>query len=286
MDIKIKKLLRTHDYEGYGVYWFVIETLYSHGGQMQSSELLEELDLIGHGDYLKTLSCLGLLDIDEETGVVSNKRVLESVGESEARRKKFSDMGRTSAERRLNTSSTNVERTLNAGSTDKIRREEIRGDKNITYSELLSTNVPNNSSYVSSELSFDSVQASTPDPIFITILTNSNTEFPIRESSISLWEDTFKAVNVREELKKMKSWSVSNPKLRKTERGMMRFVNNWLSGEQDKAGRQSYRSQPEVIKGTNIKMPVTADGSDRDKYRQDPNEVLRKYGLLPEGGQK
>lgn len=151
-----------------------------------------------------------------------------------------------------------------------------------TYSELLSDKSSNNSSYVCPEPSEKGLQADN-DPVFLTILTNTKKEFPIHESDVKRWADTFPAVDVRAELKKMKTWSEDNPPLRKTERGMKRFVGNWLSKEQDRAGRPGYRNQ-EQIKGTNINMPVTADGSDREKYKEDPNEILRKYGLLPGGG--
>ena len=37
-----------------------------------------------------------------------------------------------------------------------------------------------------------------------------------------------------QELRKMKSWLDSNTSRRKTKRGILRFVNGWLSKEQDK----------------------------------------------------
>jgi hypothetical protein len=40
----------------------------------------------------------------------------------------------------------------------------------------------------------------------------------------------------------MKGWLISNPKKRKTKAGIMRFVTNWLSREQDK-GRASPHSE-------------------------------------------
>ena len=41
----------------------------------------------------------------------------------------------------------------------------------------------------------------------------------------------------------MKSWLDSNKERRKTKRGIARFINSWLSKEQDK-GRMPVRSEP------------------------------------------
>lgn len=38
----------------------------------------------------------------------------------------------------------------------------------------------------------------------------------------------------------MRGWLDSNPDRRKTRRGVRRFVNSWLSQEQDKGGVKSY----------------------------------------------
>ena len=39
----------------------------------------------------------------------------------------------------------------------------------------------------------------------------------------------------------MSSWSTDNPKKRKTKGGIRRFINAWLSKEQDKGGRYRYQ---------------------------------------------
>jgi len=48
------------------------------------------------------------------------------------------------------------------------------------------------------------------------------------------------AVDVMQELRKMKSWLDSNPRRRKTKQGILRFANSWLTREQDKGG--SYKN--------------------------------------------
>ena len=82
------------------------------------------------------------------------------------------------------------------------------------------------------------------DPIFIKISLISGEDYPIRESVVKMWEESYPAVDVRGQLREMKSWCFSNPKERKTARGIMRFCNNWLSREQDRAGRFDAKTKP------------------------------------------
>lgn len=61
-----------------------------------------------------------------------------------------------------------------------------------------------------------------------------------------VWCDAYPAVDVMAELKRMAAWLVSNPKHKKTD--IARFINNWLSKQQDAAvrapaGRGQYNSQ-------------------------------------------
>lgn len=70
--------------------------------------------------------------------------------------------------------------------------------------------------------------------VFITIITNTKEEYPIEFNLVAQYKELYPNVDVEQELKKMKAWSISNPSKRKTKRGMLKFVNNWLSREQDK----------------------------------------------------
>ena len=60
------------------------------------------------------------------------------------------------------------------------------------------------------------------------------------------WTELFPAVDVMQELRKMKSWLDSNTSRRKTKRGILRFVNGWLSKEQDK-GRTQRRTDVDRV---------------------------------------
>lgn len=89
------------------------------------------------------------------------------------------------------------------------------------------------------KVSLDNTVCLEPKPaqdrkIVITLTLNDNSEYEIYGNQVEEWSEAFPAVDVMQELKKMKSWLNCNREKRKTRRGILRFVNNWLSKEQDK----------------------------------------------------
>ena len=91
---------------------------------------------------------------------------------------------------------------------------------------------------------------STPSsPMVITIILNDKTEYPITEADIAGWKDLYPAVDIMQELRKMKGWADANPNKRKTKAGIKRFINAWLAKEQDRyhgpadGGQQSYQGR-------------------------------------------
>lgn len=71
-------------------------------------------------------------------------------------------------------------------------------------------------------------------PVVITILLNDKSEFEITEEDVATWKDLYQAVDIMQELRKMKGWADANPSKRKTRVGIKRFINSWLAKEQDK----------------------------------------------------
>jgi len=59
-------------------------------------------------------------------------------------------------------------------------------------------------------------------------------EYPVYRQMHEVWVQAYPGVDVMAEYPKMAAWLVSNPTQGKTARGMGRFINNWLSREQDK----------------------------------------------------
>lgn len=99
-------------------------------------------------------------------------------------------------------------------STSKVKESKVKEDKTIC-AEL-------------------DEPASTP-PV-ITLILNDKTEYPIYQSDVNEWAELYPAVDVMQELRKMKGWCKDNPSKRKTKRGIRRFVNSWLARQQDAGG--------------------------------------------------
>ena len=79
-------------------------------------------------------------------------------------------------------------------------------------------------------------------PVVITITLNDQTEYEITEDRVKEWVELYPAVNVMQELRKMKGWATANPKKRKTKAGILRFINSWLAREQD-----NYHGPAEIV---------------------------------------
>lgn len=72
-------------------------------------------------------------------------------------------------------------------------------------------------------------------PPVISLPLNDSTEFDVTDSMASEFSSLYPAVDVMQELRNMRGWLLNNPKNRKTRSGVRRFINSWLSREQDKA---------------------------------------------------
>lgn len=77
----------------------------------------------------------------------------------------------------------------------------------------------------------------------ILILLNDKSSYDVPLDKIALWKETYPAVDVEQELRKMVAWSHSNPTRRKTRRGVNRFINSWMAREQDRGGSRTTKQQ-------------------------------------------
>ncbi|WP_281672687.1 DUF4373 domain-containing protein [Pseudoramibacter alactolyticus] len=76
-----------------------------------------------------------------------------------------------------------------------------------------------------------------PSPVVYQLPLNTKKPYPITKADIKEWHDLYPAVDIKAELRKMRGWLDANPQRRKTDRGIKRFINSWLSREQDRGGR-------------------------------------------------
>lgn len=77
--------------------------------------------------------------------------------------------------------------------------------------------------------------APSPEPV-ITLQLITGDEHPIMPADIAIWQEAYPAVDIVQELKKMRAWLQNNPRKRKTKSGIKRFANSWLAKEQDRGG--------------------------------------------------
>lgn len=84
------------------------------------------------------------------------------------------------------------------------------------------------------------------DPEFIRLPLNDGSEFSVTESLVSEFEALYPAVNVRQTLRNQRGWLLSDPRRRKTARGIKKFITGWLAKDQDRGGNRG-RDSPARI---------------------------------------
>lgn len=80
-------------------------------------------------------------------------------------------------------------------------------------------------------------------PTFIELPLVDKTKFIVTEEMVNQYQELCPSVDVKQALRDMKRWLISNPVNGKTRRGITRFINSWLSKEQDK-GKTRQRQGP------------------------------------------
>ena len=66
-------------------------------------------------------------------------------------------------------------------------------------------------------------------------LLNNATEYVVSENDVVTYQQLYPGIDVRQELRNIEAWCLSNPKNRKTRSGAKRFLNAWLSRTQNSA---------------------------------------------------
>lgn len=129
-----------------------------------------------------------------------------------------------------NNSATHMQQVCNVEIEKRRDREDIEIDKDIdkdTCSE------PSKKPMASKPDGTDSEHA------FIDIPTNTGEPYYVSVEEVAEYKSLYPAVDVEQELRNMKGWSLSNASKRKTRKGMKRFINSWLAREQDMGGSRS-----------------------------------------------
>ena len=284
-DIKVRKLIQHHGLEAYGVYWYLVELIYGQGGSASSSDIDDALDILDAGHLRRPLEESRLFVITED-GTWRSNRIDRELQTREELNRIRSEAGKKGAQSRWSDRSGNDGKNGKPMANDgngiakhATRHNKTEQDYNLgspLQEENLLINTKDKTDkteIVCSEPSSGLEAGGRKDAVFVTIISNTGEEIPITESLVKLWEQTYPAVDVRQELQRMKSWAINNPKNRKTKGGMQRFCDNWLARTQNEARRIPQGSR-ETIRNSNVSMTLTADGSNPDAYR---NERFEDY---------
>lgn len=142
----------------------------------------------------------------------------------------------------------------------RLLKQETNGfkDKKLMENETANdTEKENNSGNEKEDIVCAEPEKPDDTPVIISLLLNDKTEYGVTKSYIEKLAELYPAVDIIQELRKMKGWLDSNPMKRKTRRGINRFINSWLSREQDKGGVKSYgadgrNAEPESSASTKL----------------------------------
>ena len=80
--------------------------------------------------------------------------------------------------------------------------------------------------------------------VFIKLPLINGDDFLVTKDYVKELKDLYPAVDVEQALRGMRGWLDSNPRNKKTPRGIKRFITGWISREQDKAPRVSDKPKP------------------------------------------
>jgi len=149
----------------------------------------------------------------------------------------FTRNNSTSPRRMLDESSTSPRRVLDESSTPEGKGREGKGKERKGKEETISSEANSlpHSPIVPTE------------EIFISLLLIDGSEFHVCEPVVQKYEKCYPGIDVRQSLRQICAWCISNPKKRKTRKGILRCVNQWLSTNQDKSGfmnNQTSNSKP------------------------------------------
>ena len=112
------------------------------------------------------------------------------------------------------------------------------------------------------------------------MICKDGTDWQPTDEQVIQWQHAYPEVDVFAEMNVMAVWLESNEPKRKTERGMPRFVNSWLSRENQKGGSPFTQQEQEQTGKKLMKQwtqldDLTHDFCQSEAFRQ---SCLEKYG--------
>lgn len=132
------------------------------------------------------------------------------------------------------------------------------------------------------QLDFDEEIKEEAEEIVITLPLNSG-ERNVTKKEIDEWQELYPNVDVQQQLRSMLGWLNANPQRRKTKSGINRFINAWLSKEQDKPRAtvpfKSYKAEkplPDYLTERPPEDEKNASSEDLEKIRKTLEELRKR----------
>lgn len=132
--------------------------------------------------------------------------------------------------------------------------------------EVINNNIPiysNISNYKTEEI-ISPEPKNDSGPEVASLPLNTGEEYPIFQADFEEWQKLYPAVDVMQEFNKMRGWCLANPEKRKTRKGIKRFINTWISKQQDRGGTPGFKYNPSSKPGDKVRK--------RKTYKQVINE--------------
>lgn len=101
-------------------------------------------------------------------------------------------------------------------------------------------------------------------PPVILIPLNDGTEYGVCQGDLDEWRELFPAVDVLQQLRSYRAWSLAKPKKRKTRRGIKASITSWLADKQDRGTRRETNSYAESYVSPATQRQRTSDDAIRE----------------------
>ena len=178
---------------------------------------------------MKILEQMGFIEI-LDNGAIYMLDIQNFIGQSssEADRKRSYRKAIEAEKIRISADGNETNGTTNDGQMSDKSTPENR-DKSIEYRDKNNKNI--NILAQSSEK-----QTSEPEADVEALILNDGSEWRPTSALFAEYVRLYPNVDVKQQFNEMRGWCLSNPKKRKTAKGIKRFVNSWLAREQDKGG--------------------------------------------------
>ncbi len=283
-DIRMQRLSRKYGMEGVGIYWTIVEALYREEGMI----CLDKIPDLAYGMHVQEetvdeiVKTSGLFQFDK-TSFWSKRAMSELSAKQE-----ISEKARRSAKARWNSTqsnnSTKKMRTHSDGNTNALDSQSDGNANTIQYNtEQYKTEDKENTCPAPSEnTDAYETEASPPSPVFIELPAIGTPSKPERihkvtEKDLTTYEQTYPAVDVKQELRQMGMWLEANPSRKKS--NTKAFIINWLKKSQDRAASPNTNSSRYQTDKPRIAESALRPNSSRGPIDPDGKPIVTDFTL-------